>query len=96
MVTITVQYEGQLRRAAGVGSETIAIATANQMVDLIRIIANKRSETLKPMLLDPHGEPRPSILLFLGDRQVRLEDSAKELTEGVELTLLAPISGGWC
>ena len=36
---------------------------------------------------------RPSILLFVGDRQINLEDSTR-LVEGDEVTIFAAISGG--
>jgi molybdopterin converting factor small subunit len=88
---VTVKYHAQARAAAGVGSELVEGAATVQAV--LEKIGQKHGDPLKSMILTTQGLPHPSILLFVGDEQVR-GDSERSLRDGDILLMLSPISGG--
>ena len=90
---ITLQYEAQARRAAGIASETIEVSDFWCVSDCIRKVADAHGEQLKPILVKPNGEIQPTLLVFLNDAHiVRNEENA--LSDGDILTLMTPLSGG--
>lgn len=90
---ITVEYAAQLRQAVGTSREELDLDPGCTPADLIRSIAAAHGDPLAPLLLDGAGNPRRSILLFVGDDQVR-GDTPVELRDGDSVTLLSPVSGG--
>lgn len=90
---ITVKYEAQAKRAAGVGSESIELSDSSCVSDAIRHLAELHSDTLRPVLINSAGDVQKSLLLFLGDDQV-VQGDDKQLSDGDTLTILPPISGG--
>ncbi len=90
---ITVQYEAQARRAAGVGSDTIEVSDACCVNDCIRRVADAHGEQLRSVLVDTNGEIQPALLIFLNDVQV-VRQAEGVLSDGDTLTLMTPISGG--
>ncbi len=90
---ITVEYAAQVKRAAGVASETIDIDESASLSDLVTQIVANRDEALRTVLLDGESNIHRSILVFVDDEQVRESDAVK-LTDGQTVTFLSPISGG--
>lgn len=90
---ITIRYEAQAKRAAGVGSETIEVNGPCRVSDCLRQVADAHGDTLKPILLNSDGEIHPALLLFKGDEQIGQAAEA-ELSDGDTLTIMTPISGG--
>lgn len=88
-MSVTVKYAGQARDAAGTPSETAAAST---VAGLLRELAERR-EALRPLLLRPDGTPRPSLLVVVGDEQVRVDDP-RPLRDGDVVTVMTPIAGG--
>jgi molybdopterin converting factor small subunit len=92
-VNITVKYMAQLKQAAGVAEEVVEVEPTCTVQQLIQALAARRTDAFRKILLDSSGAVRHSILLFLGDEQVR-SDSPRHLREGALVTLLAPMAGG--
>lgn len=90
---VNVEYSAQLKRAAGVASETIELDDGATLHDLVARIAEQHDDALKPILVAEDGTPHPSILTFLNDSQVRGQEDAA-LTDGCTVSFLSPISGG--
>ena len=90
---ITVEYAAQVKRAAGTGSETVELDDDCSVQDLVGHVAQLHGESLRRLILDADGRLHPSILLFVGDDQVRA-DSPVRLRESDVVTFLSPISGG--
>lgn len=90
---ITVQYEAQARRAAGIASETVEVAEGCSVSDCIRQVADAAGEPLQAILIDAAGAVQPSLLTFLNDVQITQSDESL-LAAGDILTLMTPISGG--
>ena len=90
---VTVEYTAQVKRAAGVAVESVTLAEPCTVQELVANVAKMHGEGLARLLFASDGVLHPSILLFVGDRQVRW-DMAVELQEGDVVTILSPISGG--
>ncbi|HZZ72103.1 MAG TPA: MoaD/ThiS family protein [Pirellulales bacterium] len=92
MLTVQIQYSAQARQAAGISQESITLAAAAVVLDLLRAISEARP-ALRPILWNAEGQPQSSTLLFVNDVQVRAEASPP-LRSGDVLTILPPIAGG--
>ncbi|MAT16894.1 MAG: hypothetical protein CMJ46_16665 [Planctomyces sp.] len=90
---VTVEYMAQIKRAAGTGREEIELPDGTLLSDALTQLAESHGDPLAGMVLDGEGKPITSLLLFLGDEQVRLEANPT-LTDGAQLTISTPISGG--
>ncbi len=90
---VTVEYAAQVKRAAGIGSELLDVEPECTVQDLVSRVARSHGEALSSLLFDSDGMLHPSILLFVGDDQVRWE-TAVELNDRDVVTILSPISGG--
>ena len=69
-MSVTVTFAGQARDAAGAPRAT---SSAKDVASLIRDLA-ARHAALRPLLLRADGSPHPSLLVVLGDEQVRVDD----------------------
>ncbi len=90
---VTVEYAAQIKRAAGVATETLEVAADCSLQELARQVAERHGERLSNLLLDEGGELQPSILVFVGDEQVRWS-VPRILSDRDVVTILSPISGG--
>jgi molybdopterin converting factor small subunit len=90
---VTVEYTAQIKRAAGLASETLDMADGATLSQLITQLAAGRDEALQRMLVTGDGVPQPTLLVFVRDEQRRLDD-ATPLADGDVVTFLSPISGG--
>jgi MoaD family protein len=90
---ITVEYAAQLKRAAGVGRETVELAPSATLRDLVHHAAERHGDALQAVLLDASRGLHPSILVFVNDEQCR-DPAGRELTDGDTVAFLPPISGG--
>ena len=90
---VTVEYTAQIKRAAGVASETIECDSPCFVTDLVSRIAESHGDPLRALLLDADGKLQRSILVFVGDEQARLDEPV-QLNDRDVVTLLSPISGG--
>jgi molybdopterin converting factor small subunit len=90
---VTVEYAAQVKQAAGVGTETVELDDGCSVQELVSRVAELHGDPLRRVILDADGKLHPSILLFVGDDQVRA-DSPVKLHESDVVTLLSPVSGG--
>ena len=90
---ITVQYETQVRLAAGVRSETVDVPDGSDVSTCVRSVAQIHGESLRNLLLTSEQYVQPSVLLFVNDSQVLSNDDSP-LSDGDTLTFMTPISGG--
>jgi len=93
MMRITIQYEAQARRAAGVSSETIELMSDACANDCIRQVADAHGGQLRSILITQDGNVQPTLLIFRNDDQI-VPDDQGQLSDGDTLTLMTPISGG--
>lgn len=90
---ITVEYAAQIKRAAGLAMESFECNPPCTVKDILDRVAERHGEKLRALLFDKDRRLHPSILLFLGETQVR-PDEKRELKDHDVLTILSPISGG--
>ena len=91
---VTVEYTAQIKQVAGVARDVIELDGPAPVAEVARQVAASRGEGLAEILLDENGQPRPSILVFKGEDQVRWDDTATLVADGETITLLSPVSGG--
>ena len=90
---VTIEYAAQVKRAAGTASEGVEVEPPCTVQQLVSRVAENHGDPLKSLLLDSNGQLHPSILLFVGDDQIRWK-TAVELSDRDVVTILSPISGG--
>lgn len=88
---ITIHYLAQLRRAAGCASETLEVAGAGTLGQLLDELARRHGTALQGQLLGPDGRPNRTLLFFVGDESAGPE---RGLHDGDIVTILAPMAGG--
>lgn len=90
---ITVKYSAQARIATGRGSEEIDLDEPTTVHDLVIRLARQHGTAFRRLALDANGCPHPSLLVAIGDDQVRPSDHRK-LASGEVVSIIPPISGG--
>ena len=91
LMRITIHYMAQIKRAAGCASESIDAADGASLREVLRALGERRGEPFRGMLLDDAGEPRKTLLFFVGEEH---GDPARVLRDGDTITILAPMAGG--
>jgi molybdopterin converting factor small subunit len=89
---VTVKYMAQVRHAAGTAVEQVDLNPPCSLAELLAQLAHRR-EGLRGLLLQSEGQLQPSLLLFVGDRQVAAGEGVS-LKDGDVVTVLAPMAGG--
>ena len=88
---VTVHYLAQIKRAAGCSFEHVESHDGATLRELLRTLAERHDSPFRSLLLDDVGEPRRSLLFFVGDQHVEV---SRSLNDGDALLILAPMSGG--
>ena len=88
---VTVYYFAQLKRAAGVASETVTLAPGCTLGQLVVQLARSHGNAFRALALDAAGQPQRALLYAVGDGQADLD---RVLREGEMVTILAPMAGG--
>lgn len=92
-MNIQVVYTTQLKAALERANEIVAVPSDTTIAGLLEHLAAQHGSTFSRLVLDEQDHPLPSILLCVGDNQVKFGDPAP-LTDGAEVTILSAISGG--
>jgi molybdopterin converting factor small subunit len=90
---VTIEYFAQAREAAGVVREVVETAAPCTAQALVVRLARERGGRLAELLLTGDGRLSASVLLAVGDRQVRA-DQPLELRDGDEVLVVPAVSGG--
>ena len=90
---VIVRYLAQAREAAGRGSEEVELGEPTTVHDFVVRLARQNGVLFARMALDASGCPHPSLLVIIGDEQVR-PGAARKIKEGETITIMTPISGG--
>jgi molybdopterin converting factor small subunit len=92
-MTITVQYSAQLRVAAGVTSENVAVEDGCTLRQLAARLAERHGQAFRELLLASDGNPRPSNIALVREQMVRWNET-RALRDGDVVAFLSPIAGG--
>jgi molybdopterin converting factor small subunit len=90
---VTVKYAAQARVATGLAAEDVELDEPTTVHDLVIRLARQHGSAFRRLALDANGCPHPSLLVAIGDDQVRSGDHRK-VTSGEVITIITPISGG--
>ncbi len=89
---VAVKYVAQVRQATGRAAEALELESSCSLQELVHRLTARHGEALRRLLLS--GDTlHDSILLFVGDEQVRWE-TPRPLKDGDVVTVLAPMAGG--
>jgi len=91
-MNIHLIWFGQLRDVVGVAEETVSVPDDATVASVLVAAADGRDEAVARILLRDGGLS-PTILVSLGDIQVT-DPATTPLTDGAQLVVMAPISGG--
>jgi molybdopterin converting factor small subunit len=91
---VTVEYAAQIKRVAGVAHDIIELAGPCNVAEIARQVADNHGGQFADILLDENQQPRPSILVFVGENQIHWDDDKTLVQDGQTVTLLSPVSGG--
>lgn len=90
---ITVSYFGQIKQAAGIATESVALGDSNCIGSLLRDLNVAHGPDFRAHVEDDDGGFSNVLLVFVDGRQI-LEWSDTPLSDGANLQLVTPISGG--
>ena len=90
---ININYMAQLKKAAGVPQETVAVENPCTVQKLITDSVCPRRTSLCEMIREQNGSFRSILMVFVGDNQVDLE-TPFELRDNDDVTIMFPIAGG--
>jgi sulfur carrier protein ThiS len=92
---VSVNYEAQLRMAAGLNSEALEVADQCNLLQLLQQVAAARGTNLADRLLTADGQLQPGILLFVNEQPIPAAAAATRTLDSNDVILLyPPISGG--
>ncbi|MDO5977413.1 MoaD/ThiS family protein [Flavivirga spongiicola] len=92
-MNIKLRFTAQIKDVVGNGADTIVVNDGAKLQDLLKKIAGKYGEKFESILFDENNGYRHSNLIVINQSQISYEDNVT-LTEGDEVTLMSPISGG--
>ena len=90
---VEVQYAAQLKSRAGTAREKVCVPGGTTVRGLLEHLASKHGQPFRELVFREDGSVRPSVLVFMGDKQIG-KDLERPLEEGAELLLLSPVAGG--
>jgi molybdopterin converting factor small subunit len=90
---VTVKYSAQARAATGISSEEVDLDEPTTVHDLVLRLARRHGSAFRRFALDANGSPHPSLLVAIGNDQVRPGDHRK-VVSGETVTIMTPIAGG--
>ena len=93
-MNITLQFEAQLRQAAGQSSVPVSINQGATIMDAIQRLCETAS-VMKDRLLNEQQQLKAGLLLFVNEVPVDPTNARDQvLSDGDVILLLPPISGG--
>jgi molybdopterin converting factor small subunit len=90
---ITVSYFGQIKQAAGIATESVALGDSNCIGSFLRDLNVVHGPDFRAHIENHDGGFSRVLLVFVDGRQI-LEWSDAPLLDGANLQLVTPISGG--
>ena len=92
-MTIKLKFTAQIKDVVGTNADTIHVEDDYKLQELLNALVHKYGTDFKSILFDEAGLYRHSNLIVVNQSQVNYDDNIT-LTDGVEVTLMSPISGG--
>ena len=93
-ITVTVHYYNMLRLHAGLASERLELPAGTEVVDAIRVLADRHGTVFAEMLLSPSGGLASHLVVFVNQQLAFPGGPVPPLAAGDEVKLFPAISGG--
>jgi MoaD family protein len=90
---IKLRFTAQIKEVTGVGTDQIELNENEKLHDLIKKLVDRYGHKFENILFNDAQVYRNSNLIVVNQSQVNYEENTT-LTEGVQVTLMSPISGG--
>ena len=90
---IKLKFTAQIKDVVGANSDTVNLEDGCKLQGLLDVLVDKYGTDFKSILFDDDGLYRHSNLIVVNQSQVGYDENI-ELTDGVKVTLMSPISGG--
>jgi MoaD family protein len=90
---VTFNYFAQVRQAAGVETEKLALAVGTDLAAALAELGKRHGETFRALVLDEFGVVRPSMLVLVNGVPAQ-RGGQRPLADGDEVTLLSAVAGG--
>lgn len=90
---IKLKFTAQIKDVVGSNADTISVEEGTKLQDVLSALVDKYGNDFKSILFDENSLYRHSNLIVVNQSQVNYDDNVT-LTDGVEITLMSPISGG--
>ncbi len=92
---LNLHYTGQLATAAGRNTESVEAREGERLVDVLKNLSNDgRDASFRSLVLTSDGKIQRTLLLIVGDEQWIGDRDTFTVKEGMEITLMPPMSGG--
>ena len=91
MASVKVRLFHELRTAAGGGEITV---TADNMGELLRILAERYGKTPRNVLFDEEGRLREYVFVYTNNVLQKPVDMSVPLKDGDVILVIPPVSGG--
>ena len=92
-MTITIEFNGQLRQLTQATSIERALNDGATVADALKTLRDEYDDTFRSILYDDTGEVSTTTLILLKDEPVT-RDPWPVLSDGDVITILPPIAGG--
>jgi len=92
-VQLTIHYFAQVRQAAGVESEQLALDDGVDVPAVLTELAARHGDDFRALVLDPQGGVRPSLVTLVNGVPAP-HGKGQALSDGDEISLLSAIAGG--
>jgi molybdopterin converting factor small subunit len=93
MITIKLRFTAQLKDIVGKGMDTVSVNEKEKLQDVLKNLVNNYGADFGNILFDENGAYRHSNLIVINQNQVDYKENIS-ITDGMEITLMSPISGG--
>ncbi|GAA3554917.1 MoaD/ThiS family protein [Snuella lapsa] len=90
---ITLKFTAQIKDVVGKASDTVTVSNGTNLQELLTNLGMTYGDRFKTILFDEQGAYRHSNLIVIDQSQVNYDDDVT-LADGMEITLMSPISGG--
>ena len=91
---VDVQFEAQLRQAAGTGSLVLQLAEPATISEVLMHSEIQTRSELTARLLNSEQQLHSSVLVFINEQPVQTDAASHRLQDGDSLLFLPPIAGG--
>ncbi len=90
---VTINYFAQVRQAAGVESERLALDDGADIQAALSELAGQHGDDFRALVLDQAGAVRPGLLTLLNGQSVPGRQR-HPLADGDEISLISAVAGG--